>query len=149
MAALAKNCGQLIFSENFYFIGMFLNRKIYIITLKWCIVEQFSHEIYKTKNMKMQHVFEVNQKNFSTGRRKRHAFSIMSISFGHQMFFLRYGFRIFLRILLSYKDAIYDKTISTFSQLLPIYQICVAKRSPPLRMVVFFYSARINIFSQH
>ena len=46
----------------------------------------------------------------------------------------------------------YDKTIpllSTFSQLLPIYQIYVPKRSPLLRKVVFFYAARFNIFSQH
>ena len=28
-----------------------------------------------------------------------------------------------------------------------LYQICVAKRSPLLRKVVFFYCARINIFS--
>ena len=32
------------------------------------------------------------------------------------------------------------------SQLLPIYQTCVAKRGPLLRKVVFFYSANINIF---
>ena len=34
-----------------------------------------------------------------------------------------------------------------FSQLLPIYQICVAKRNFSLRKVVFFYSVRLNFFS--
>ena len=36
--------------------------------------------------------------------------------------------------------------VSSVSQLLPIYQTCVAKRGPLLRKVVFFYSANINIF---
>ena len=38
---------------------------------------------------------------------------------------------------------------STFSQLLPVYQIYVTKRSSLLRKVIFFYSARIKNFSQH
>ena len=33
-----------------------------------------------------------------------------------------------------------------FSQLLPIYQICVAKRNSSLRKVVFFYSVRLKFF---
>ena len=33
-----------------------------------------------------------------------------------------------------------------FSQLLPIYQICVAKRNFSLRKVVFFYSVRLKFF---
>ena len=49
------------------------------------------------------------------------------------------------------KHVNYDKKPSVIyvwsvSQLLPIYQTCVAKRGPLLRKVVFFYSANINIF---
>ena len=47
------------------------------------------------------------------------------------------------------KQENYEKAIplpSTFSQLLPIYQICAVKRSLLLRKLFFFYYARINFF---
>ena len=113
---------------------MQLIKKNYIITLIWCIVEQFYHcrEIIRPKNIEMDQVWVANQSNSARFQKLNFAQFLAFSNFIYQ------------------KNANHDKIIplpSTFGQLLPIHQICVAKMSTLLRKVVFLYSARINFFS--
>ena len=128
---------RLLHSENFnlgkdFWHGQKVNASLFICVNELWLLNDFFFFFFFLKKKKI--VFEIWIKNwkkfFQIKESKGLSFHLCQWIVSTKWFFSKKkcGFRI---------------------KLLPIYQICVAKRSSLLRKLVFFYSARIKNFSQH